>query len=227
MRYKKLRGALPYILLSVTALAISIAGIITRQEPLRIIPLYVSLVVGLLQSRASRYASLIGGINATVYALVYYLFGLYASAASALLISSPIQILTFIRWSKHPYKHSTYFRRLSLGGAIFGASIFLAAFALLYAVLSAFGSSYRVLDLTVSLISIFTSVLTLLSFVEYSYTMLLTGVFSILLDVTMMREHPAQITFLIYSIYSMICIIRQFLTVNKLYSEQRKEEQEI
>lgn len=210
------------IAISVTGLLITVTGIISSQEVLRIIPLYVSLFVGMLQARANRYACLIGGCNAILYAVVYFLFGLYASAVSALLVSSPLQLATFIRWSKKPYKHSTQFRSLDTLKRVAVLAIFAILFTISYFILRALGSSYRVLDLTMSLISIFTSVLTLLSFVEYSYLMLATGVCSIMLDATMMAEYPGQITYLIFSIYSMICIIRQFISVRKLYTEQKE-----
>ena len=217
-----LKNIVSIIMISVTAILITITGIITKQDILRITPLYVSLFVGILQSRANRYANLIGGINSILYAVVYFLFGLYAYAASALLISCPFQIATFIRWTKHSYKHSTKFKELSSRQRAILASVFIASFIGAYIVLSALGSNYRLLDLSISLISVFTSVLTLLSFVEYSWLMLGTGVCSIALDLTMMKDYPSQITYLVFSVYSMICIIMQFISVRKLYKEQKE-----
>jgi hypothetical protein len=109
-----------------------------------------------------------------------------------------------------------------INSSLFVLLLFLMSFCAAYLVLRALGSSYRILDLTVSLISVFTSVLTLMSFIEYSYTMLATGVFSIILDATMIKDYPGQITYLIFSVYSMICIIRQFVSVRKIYFEQMK-----
>lgn len=205
-----------------TAILITVTGIQSHQSVLRMIPLYISLSVGILQSRANRYANLIGGINALLYAAVYFYFGLYASAASALLVSSPIQLATFIRWSNRAYKHSTKFRRLSTKFRIILSVIFVISFSMMYIILSALGSKYRLLDVTVSLISVFASVLALLSFMEYSWIMLGTGVFSIMLDISMMHDHPGQITYLVFSIYSLICIIIQIISVYKLYKEQMK-----
>ena len=213
---------LSVIMILITAILITLTGIISHQSVLRMIPLYVSLVVGILQSRANRYANLIGGINALLYAAVYFHFGLYASAASALLVSSPIQLATFIRWSNRSYKHSTKFRCLSAKFRIILSVIFVVSFSTIYIILSVLNSEYRLLDLSVSLISVFTSVLALFSFMEYSWTMLGTGVFSIVLDISMMRNYPGQITYLVFSIYSMICIILQMISVHKLYKEQMK-----
>ena len=205
-----------------TALMITFAGVVWKQDFFRILPLYISLIVGMGQSYASRYASLVGGINCILYTVVYISFGLYAQAANALLISCPLQIATFIRWSKHKYKNSTEFRKLSPKGRLIAATIFGICFVTVYFILIAVNSSYQLLDTGLTLIAIFTSVLTLFSYIEYSWLMLGTGLLSIALDIAMIPERPAQITYLIFSIYSLICISRQFFAVRNLYKEQIK-----
>ena len=210
-----------YALLLVTAVMITWTGIAWKQQVFRIIPLYVSLFVGMLQSRASRYASLLGGINCLIYTVVYFSLGLYAMALQALLITGPFQLFTFVRWGRHAYKHSTQFRCLSGKQATGMLAAFVISFLVLYWVMSKVGSSYRILDNALTLIGIFTSILTLLSFREYTWLMLVTGVFSIVLDATMMKEYPGQITYLVFSLYSMLCIIRQFFSVRNLYKEQK------
>ena len=69
---------LSVIMILTTAIFITVTGILSHQSILRMIPLYVPLGVGILQSRANRYANLVGGINALLYAVVYFYFGLYA-----------------------------------------------------------------------------------------------------------------------------------------------------
>ena len=101
------------ILMVFTAILITIAGVYYQQSFLRILPLYVSLVISLLQTRISRFASLMGGINSLLYGAVYIYYSLYGSAFSALLVSFPIQILTFIRWNKNKWEHSTVLKKLN------------------------------------------------------------------------------------------------------------------
>ena len=60
-----------FILMPITAVAITITGIIWKQSFIRILPLYISLTVMLLQSRANRYAPLIGGLNSILYIFTY------------------------------------------------------------------------------------------------------------------------------------------------------------
>ena len=208
-------------LVFITAILITWTGIAKKQETLNMIPLYVSLIVSLLQTRANRYASLIGGINSLIYAAVYFSFKLYASAGSCILISFPFQVLTFIRWSKNAYKQSTTFRRLTPKQLILTGAGFVLSFVILQICMTAAGSSYRMLDNTLTLIGILVYILTLFSFIEYSWLMLLTGAMNIVLNIQMMIDYPAQITYLIYSLYSFVCIIMQFFAVRSLYKEQR------
>mgnify|MGYP007055680114 FL=1 len=82
------RIALPrpmLMLMIVTAALITATGVVVRQSLVNILPLYVSLCVGQLQSRVSRTAYLIGACNSLLYAVVYAHFRLYASAAYAVL----------------------------------------------------------------------------------------------------------------------------------------------
>lgn len=211
-----------YALLIAAAIMITWTGIVWKQQVFRIIPLYVSLFVGMLQSRANRYACLIGGVNSLIYTVVYFSLGLYAMALQALLISCPFQLFTFVRWHKNAYKHSTKFRQLNGKQGLLLVALYVFSFLVLYWVMSQAGSSYRMLDNALTLLGIFVSILTLLSFREYTWLMLGSGICSIVLDVTMMQEHPGQITYLVFSVYSMICMIRQFISVKNLYKEQKK-----
>ena len=93
-------------------------------------------------------------------------------------------------------------------------------------ILTAVGGGYIILDALMMLIGVFTMVLTYLSFVEYSWFMMCTGVVSIILDAVMMADNPARITFLVFSVYSMICVTMQFITVQKLYREQQRGDAE-
>ena len=98
--------------MAITAVLITIAGIYYKQHPLHILPLYVSLVIGALQAKANRFASLLGGINSILYAIVYLYLGLYASALYAILFSCPVQLVTFVRWNQK-YGSSTVFRKMT------------------------------------------------------------------------------------------------------------------
>lgn len=203
------------------AVLITVTGILFGQSFLRILPLYISLMIGLLQSQVSRYAPLIGGFNSVLYALVYFYYGLYASAGYALLISGPLQIITFIRWKKKAYKHSTVFRSMTWKQRGLLTAACVSVWVVLYLILSAFGSSYRLLDNTTTLFGIVITVLTMLSFVEYTVLMIPSSLISIALYAVMIKDSPEQITYLIYSLYSFSCQCVAFVNARKLYREQQ------
>ncbi len=207
-------------LMAVTAILITVTGILFNQSFIRILPLYVSLVVGVLQSRANRYASLLGGMNSILYTLVYIYLGLYASAGYAILFSFPLQIMTFILWSRRKQGESTKFRKMSWkcrGLVLLG---YLTCFVILRMVLQAAGSSHQLLDNLTSLTGILISVLTMFAFVEYTWLMLPSGMLNIVLNFATMQTNPEQITYVIFSFYSIICVTIQFFRVRKLYAEQ-------
>lgn len=214
-----------YAPLIISAFIITLAAIVFKQNFVRTLPLYVSLFVGMLQARASRFSYLVGGLNCVLYTIVYISLGLYASAASALLFSCPIQLITFVNWSKHSYKHSTEFKSLSTFKWLLIGIVFSVGFIIVNFVLSATDSSYRFLDNSASILGLIVSLLSMLSYREYSWLMLVTGSLNIVLYLNMSFDNPAQITFLIYGMYSMFCIIRQFFSVQKLYTEQKNAEE--
>jgi nicotinamide riboside transporter PnuC len=208
--------------MAVTAILITVTGILFHQSLIRILPLYVSLVVGILQSRANRYASLLGGMNSILYALVYIYLGLYASAGYAILFSFPLQIMTFILWSRRKQGESTRFRKMSWRCRVAVLLGYLACFVILRAVLQAAGSNYQLLDNLTSLTGILISVLTMFAFVEYTWLMLPSGILSIVLNLSTMQTNPEQITYVIFSFYSITCVTIQFFRVRKLYAEQNR-----
>ena len=196
---------LSFVLLAVTAVCITVSGILYKQPLLHILPLYISLFISLLQSRVNRIAYLIGAGNAILYAIVYWHFRLYASAVYAILFSFTIQLATYFLWSRRPSGNATIFRAMKPRLRIVMTLVFIAVWAALYAILSASGSAYRFFDISYSLLGILVSILTMLAFIEYVPLMILTQFISIGLYLSMMKENPAQITYLLYTLFSMVC----------------------
>lgn len=180
----------------------------------------------MLQAGANRYACLIGGINSIIYTIVYLMLGIYGSAAQALLVSCPFQLVTFARWSRHKYKNSTEFRRMSVRARIISLVGLAVCYALTLAVLTAAGSGYSLLDGATSILGVATSILTLLSYIEYTWLMLVSGVLGIALNIAMAIDRPEMVTYVVFSVYSFICVTRQFFSVRRIYSEQKNQKTE-
>ena len=210
------------IIIAVTFCLILVSGILTRQNPLFMIPLFVSLGVMALHADVNRTAYLIGGINACIYGIVYICMGLYASAASALLFSSPLQLVTFLNWKRKAYGKATIFKKLTIKARIILASCAVLGFFIQQFVLTQLGSDYAILDNIASLVGIASSILSLLGYIEYIYLQILGTVLTIALNVQVTMTNPAHSTYLIYSLYCIYCLVLAFSNVRKLYKEQQE-----
>ena len=206
-----------------TAILITAAGIYFKQDFLNILPLYISLIIAMLQSRVNRYASLMGSINSLLYGAVYVYYSLYGSAFSAILFSCPIQLLTFIRWNKNKWKHSTKLRKLSTKQRLLILAGCVAALIAMWIILPLIGSQYVFLDSLTNMLGILIYFLTMFAYVEYTFLMIINGIIGIALYVTMLPETPEMTTYLIFSVYSFICIVFAFFKARKLYDSQQAE----
>ena len=209
------------ILMAAAGIGITAAGIVFHQSPLRILPLYISLVISFLQSRVNRYAPLLGSFNSLLYAAVYAYYGLLASMAYAVLISCPLQLVTFLRWNKKPYGSSTVFRALTGKQRLLTAAVSVIAGSATLFLLLKLGSSHSVLDTVCTLLGILATILMMLSYVEFSYLTLLGQVFGIALYISMLAQNPEQATYLIYSAYCLVCQINAFINIRRLYAEHQ------
>ncbi len=206
-----------------TGVLITAAGIRFNQSFLRILPLYNSLVIALLQSRVNRYSNLLGSINSLLYGAVYVYYNLYGAALSALLFSFPVQLVTFIRWNKNKWAHSTVLRRMTPKQITLTSVGYIAALVAMWAVLTAMGSDYVFLDSATTLLGVLILFLTMFAFVEYTVFMLINGILTIVLYITMIENSPDIITYLIFSVYSFVCTLFAFFEARKLYSAQKTD----
>lgn len=216
-----------FILMCVTGILITVSCIVFNQSFLRIVPLYVSLIIGMLQSRVSRFASMIGSANSLLYAVVYFHYKLYGSAFSAVFFSCPIQLLTFIRWNKNKSGHSTVLRKMSrrnLALLMAGMAVILVA---MWFLLPLIGSQYVYLDSASTLLGILIYFLTMFAYIEYPFFMIINGAISIFLHIQMIVDQPETMPFLIFAVYSFICIVFAFFEARKLYKVQQQEQQAV
>ena len=213
-----------FFLITITFVLITVTAFIYKEDIFVIVPLYISLTVMLLQSRANRCAFLLGGINALLYAAVDVYIGLYASAASAALVSCPLQLVTFINWSRRPYGTATIFKKLGRKNMVILAAAGVVLWLAMWALFSMLHSGYLLFDNTLTLIGIAATILCAMSYIEYTYLQMVSLGIGIVLYGVMLKERPIQITYLIYNVYALICSAKAFLLMNKLYVKQNSEE---
>lgn len=221
------------ILMAITAALIITCIILFKPDFIMVLPYFVSLVIGTLQASANRYAPLIGGFNSIFYAIVYYYLGLNGNALYALLVSFPLQIITFIRWQKNKYGSSTIFKKMSWLGRGITAAIFVIAVIGFRVILIMMGGNQQLLDSMTTLFGILITVLTMLSYVEYSYLNPISVAVGLIMNfllafevgggtITLAEGGEKKIHIIIFSIYSLICVTRGFFRIKKLYKEQQR-----
>ncbi len=208
--------------LCATFVLIVATGIAFKQPFIRMLPLLISLFIMLFQAEANRYSYIAGGLNSILYACVYFSLGLYASAASALFFSFPIQILTFWNWNKHSYEKSTQFKKLSTKSRSGIGIGFVLVWLAVFVALKLAGSEYAVLDNAVSLLGMLVSVLTMMAYIEYSYLWLISSAINIVLNIQVVLNDPSQMSYVIYAVYSMWCTVIAFINVRKIYAKQQE-----
>lgn len=208
--------------MAVTGVLITVTGIYYKQSFLRILPLYNSLIIAMLQSRVNRYSNLFGSINSLLYAAVYFYYGLLASAFQAILFSFPMQLITFIRWNKNKWEKSTVLRKLSWKHRIILSVCYATALFIMCKVLPLFGAKNVFLDSATNILGVFILFMTMFAFVEYTFCMIVNGIIGIILYIPMLSETPDILPFLIFSVYSFICIVFAYFEAQRLYKKQNE-----
>ncbi len=209
------------IVIVITGIIILITGILTHQHPLLMVPLFISLFVMGFQSEANRIGVLIGSINSLVYTGAYIYMGVYASAASALLFSFPIQLMTFFQWKKKAYKKTVVFKKMSNKMRVLSSLGFLALWAVAAYIFMRRDYQYAIWDSCLFIMGFIVPILTMLAYIEYTYLWIVQGIVGLFLNVQMVMVDYRQTTYLIYGIYALYSVIGAYLSVNKFYKEQQ------
>ena len=196
-----------FICAAVTFICVLSTAIIFKQNPIKTLPLFISLFVMLLNARVSRYAFLVGSLNSILYALSYALMGLYANAVYAFVVSFPLQLITFFNWKKKTSGGVTELRKMSWGMrgcVILGLAVI---WPLVYFAVSALpGANQSVLDVTGTLLGILVTILSMLRFSEYAPLNLVSVAISLTTHTMIFLDDASNITYVIFTVYSGICI---------------------
>lgn len=215
------------IMLIVTYSIILVTGIYYMTPLYRLLPLFVSVIVMILQSEANRYGYLLGSMNCFLYAVVYMGLGLYATASSALLLSFPIQLMTFINWKSHAFENTVVFKKMSLVMRLVVGFVTVLVFAVVICILRLSGSDYAIFDTANSVLGMLVSLLTLFGFVEYSYIWPFCSLASVILSCQVLMQEMSQMPYFVYSLYSFCCVIMAAVNVRKLYFLQNQKKQSV
>lgn len=221
--YSKLRD--PWLIfLLITAILVTLSSVLVHQSFIRVFPLYVSLFIMLLMSKVNRYAYLIGGLNAISYGFVALYYNIPGSAISAFLFSFPLQIISFIRWSMTSWRGSTVLKKMTVRGRVLNAVLVPMLWVAYYFGINALGSASSLIDSMASLLGMYITVLQVLKYSEYTLLMIPSSLLTIALYVSLIAQGTIeQVPFLVYSLYSLCCVIRSVFNARKLLKEQKVE----
>ncbi len=215
-------------LVSITLVLITSFSIIYSEPVFKVLPLYVSVAVMIMQTGGNRYALLLGSLNSVVYAIVYFfIVKIPAAGISSLAISFPLQLIGFINWSRKPYGNSTVFKKMGKKEWLISPVIYAILWGIFWVLtveLPIFESDFPLLDVTTSAFGTYVTILQLLSYIEFPYLNLINCLLSAYLAIEIMVSGtPGHATYVTQSIYNIICVVITAISITKLYNEQHKK----
>ena len=196
---------LSFYIFGISFLLIVIAIIHYKPSPFLFIPLLVSAIIMLLQSRVNRYAFIVGAINAILYAIAYMKMSLHATALYAILVSCPMQVMIFVNWSRYTNQRETKLRKMSVKSRVELFGGMLAGWLLLYMIFSGWNSQYLLLDNSVAVLGTISTVLCALRFKEYTFLQILANAIGFTTYLMMIEVEPSRIIWVISSANAIVC----------------------
>ena len=190
-------------------------GILLKTHPIKVIPLCISCFVMLMQSKVNRYAFLLGGLNSILYGFSSVLMQLYVGAASAFLVSFPLQVITFINWNRNTTKGVTETKKLTPKGRVLLFAIMAGAWVGIFFIFSGLGSPFIVLDNTAAVLGVVTTVLCMLRYSEYAILQFIGSLITLALNISVSLADISNLVNIFMTVYSLVCIAIAFFRMNK------------
>ena len=199
----------------------------TVKAVIKTLPTLITLVVQVLLVAANRNGLLLGGCNAALYGVSNLLQGLHFSAISALLISSPIQIISFFTWKKNSKDKKVIFKRMSPVVLISTIAIILGGWALCYFLLAPFFSdaTFPVLDTLTFAIGTVCTIIVALRFIESQYINIISCLIQLVLYIIISVRDPSNISYIVISAYNLYRVAEAAISWTKQYLGQKNAAQ--
>ena len=205
-----------FICAAITFAGVLSTAVIFKQDPVKTLPLFISLFVMFLNSRVSRYAFLVGGLNSILYALSGIKMGLYAHAVYCVLFSFPLQIITFINWKRKTSGGITHLRKMSTKMRLIVLLAFLVIWPIVYFVISSIpDANQSILDVTGTLLGILVTFLTMLRYSEYAPLNIVSAVISLATYIMVSVGDISNFPYVIYTLYCLVCITASMIRMKK------------
>lgn len=220
MEEKKVKIKLDYVIISIYVILLTVLSVIFKQMFIKVLPCYISLAVMFLQARANKFCFLFGALNSIIYAVGYYLEGVYASLAEALVLSFPIQLITFFTWKRNEEKAQSKTRNLTLKQALITAAAFVVVWIGMYFVFKALGDSSPILDNSIFVLGLVIYLYTLFGIVESRLLLILSCCISLTMWIVKTVSDVKSITYVLLSVYNLYMCIKGYFIWRKIANEK-------
>ena len=200
-------------------------AIVKEQTFLKTLPTLITLIVLLMSVHANRFAFLVGASNCVLYTLAYISEGLYFSAASAFLVSMPIQIFSFFVWSRHK-EGKTKAKLARMKGWQIAVSLVACVplwVGCYFGLSSFFDASYAEVDCLLFVLGLVVSALVAFRFVEGQYLNALSCLISLALWIVICYKDPSNINYVIISVYNLFRTVEAAINWTCLYKRRKNE----
>jgi len=185
------------------------------------LPMLNTLVIMLLSANANRFAFLFGGLNSLIYGIVYFTEHVYFSMISAVLVSFPLQMLSFFYWKRREAGKETPLRMLRAKGRLGVLGIGAAAYGASYFWLLPFFTDAAVpaVDILVFVLGIVITVMAALCYVESQYLNIISCVFNFVMWLLIAMEDLSNLNYLVISLYNLFRVSQACVIWTKKYRE--------
>ena len=212
--------------MALAAILIIVFAVINKQSFIKTLPTLVSLCVQLLMVRANRYAFLIGGTNALLYAIAPWSEGLYFSVISCTCISAPIQYMSFFIWNKKQNRKSvknTELKILGFGKCLLVMAATFAVWVPCYLLLRPFfNGALAIFDSLAFVLGIATSLLAAFRYVDSQYINILGCMVGITTWTIVCISAPNNLNYLVISCYNLFMVIKAATSWTRQYVHSKK-----
>ena len=211
-----------YLPMAMTGIGILICAIVFKQMFIKVLPLFFSLLIMLLNSRANRIGFILGAINSCIYIIGYLMEGVYGSVASTA-FGIVIMLITYFRWKSKAYGKATVFRRFSAWGRVLLTLVLCVAWATTSFVLWKMGGTATVVDGLTMVLGFAVNILNIVAYVEAPFLNIISGLCQTALwvQIIFVNDNYAATTYLVYMVYCTYMITRTFYRWRALYKEQQ------
>lgn len=213
---------IPTILVGIMIIAFAIRN---GQTVIKTLPTLITLVVLIMSVRANRYAFLVGASNCVLYTIAYMSEGVYFSAASAFLVSMPIQIFSFFVWSKHKSgKTKSELIRMKWWQLLLSiVAIFPAWAGCYFGISGLIGGNEPLLDSLVFILGLLISALVAFRFIEGQYFNIVSCLIALAMWIAIFIEDPSNVNFVIISCYNLFRTVQAAINWTVLYLKRKNE----